>query len=88
MRSLVKLALVGAALAGANAHADVINTSSGNGELVLFVRDVNNSARVYARGLGITMNDVLAQSTVISGPYNGPVQRLPFGLRLLGATPS
>jgi hypothetical protein len=69
MRTLVKIA-VGAALlaSGAAAYADVATPSSGNGELVLFVRDTANAGRVYARGLGYTLNDVLSQAAITGDP--------------------
>src|SRR5262245_35686970 len=51
------------------ALADVIPPSSGNGELVLFVRDLSDNSRIYARGLGVRMDDVLVQSAI---PALGP----------------
>jgi hypothetical protein len=85
MRSVFKFAMVGAAvMAGSTAYADVALPSTGNSELVLFVRDVNNSARVYARDLGITLNQVLAESVVQSGPYTGPIQQFTYVLPEIG----
>jgi len=67
MRTMTKLALAGVALIGASgAYADVAlpdTSSSGNGELTLFVKN-NTTGAVYARGLQITMNDVLSQATI------------------------
>jgi hypothetical protein len=69
MRSLVKIAVAGALLAsGATAYADVAQPDSGNGELVLFVRDGSNESRVYARGLGITMDQLLTQAQITGDP--------------------
>lgn len=69
MRSLVKIAVAGALLAsGATAYADVALPSTGNGELVLFVRDTSNETRVYARGLGITMNQLLTSAQIVADP--------------------
>jgi hypothetical protein len=69
MRSLVKIAVAGALLAsGATAYADVVLPSTGNGELVLFVRDTSNETRVYARGLGITMDQLLTGAQITGDP--------------------
>jgi hypothetical protein len=69
MRSLVKIAVAGALLAsGATAYADVALPSSGNGELVLFVRDLSNESRVYARGLGITIDQLLTAGQITGDP--------------------
>jgi hypothetical protein len=69
MRSLVKIAVAGALLAsGATAYADVATPDTGNGELVLFVRDMSNESRVYARGLGITMDQLLTQAQITGDP--------------------
>jgi hypothetical protein len=69
MRSLVKIAVAGALLAsGATAYADVATPSTGDGELVLFVRDGSNESRVYARGLGITLNQLLTGAQVVADP--------------------
>ncbi len=69
MRSLVKIAVAGALLAsGATAYADVATPSTGNGELVLFVRDGSNESRVYARGLGITLDQLLTAGQITGDP--------------------
>ena len=69
MRSLVKIAVAGALLAsGATAYADVATPTTGNGELVLFVRDMSNESRVYARGLGITLDQLLTQGQITGDP--------------------
>ena len=69
MRSLVKIAVAGALLAsGVTAYADVATPSTGNGELVLFVRDGSNESRVYARGLGITMDQLLTGAQIVADP--------------------
>lgn len=80
MKSLAKYAMIGAALVASSAFADVVPPPSGNGELTLFVRDVNNGNRVYARGLGISINDVLSQSVTTDGSFSGPVQSFDYSL--------
>jgi hypothetical protein len=83
MRSVFKFGMVGAALlAGSTAFADVTLPSTGDGELVLFVRDANNPSRVYARGLGITINQVLSEATVASGTGAGASQIQTFTYNL------
>jgi hypothetical protein len=79
MKKLLKLTMIGAALMASSAYADVLLPSTGNGELTLFVRDVSNGTRVYARGLGITINNVLTESTA-GGPFTGPVQNFTYTL--------
>lgn len=69
MKTIFKLGLVGLALAAATAHADVAPPSSGNGELTLFVRN-DTTGFVYARGLVLTLNDLLTQ-TQIDGVFEG-----------------
>ena len=69
----VKLALAGSTLLAASAYADVATPASGNGELVLFVRD-NTTNTTYARGLAVNVLTALPQSTVTaSQPYTTPV---------------
>ena len=70
---VIKLALAGSTLLAAGAYADVAVPTTGNGGLILFVRDTTNNT-VYARGLGVNVLDVLPQSTVTaSQPYTAPV---------------
>ena len=67
VKQLVHAALVaGVALAGSAAHASVALSSSGNGELFLGVEDISDPNNSYARGLGITLDQVLSQSQVVS----------------------
>src|SRR5512147_1560280 len=73
MRSIFKFAMVGAALVASSAYADVLLPSSGNGELTLFVKN-NTTGAVYARGLQITVDNVLTQAAIQSGAFTGPVQ--------------
>jgi hypothetical protein len=69
----VKLALAGSTLLAASAYADVATPASGNGELVLFVRD-NTTNTTYARGLGVNTLSVLPQTTINAAqPYTTPV---------------
>ena len=72
MRSILKYAMVGAALVASSAYADVLLPATGNGELTLFVRN-NTTGAVYARGLQVTVNDVLTQAAIQTGAYSGPV---------------
>jgi hypothetical protein len=77
--------MVGTALlAGSTAFADVTLPSTGDGELVLFVRDTSNPSRVYARGLGVTLNQVLNESVVTGGAYTGPIQQFTYSLPNVG----
>lgn len=69
MKTIVKLGLVGLALAASSAHADVFLPNTGNGELTLFVRNDVTGA-VYARGLQIRLDNVLTQSQIDAG-YTG-----------------
>src|SRR5262245_19986405 len=66
MKTFVKLGLAGLALAASTAYADVALPSTGNGELTLFVRN-DTTGDVYARGLGITMNDLVTQAQIDAG---------------------
>lgn len=81
MKTLLKLTMVGAALVASTAYADVIPATSGNGELMLFVRkEVSPGAfQTYARGLQIQIDSVLSPETA-SGAYSGPLQSLGFSL--------
>jgi len=86
LKKAVALAIMASAALGAvTASADVVTPSSGNGELVLFVRDVNNSERVYARGLGIKLDDVATAAAIQGDTYTGPVDTsLNFVLPTIG----
>jgi hypothetical protein len=73
MKSSFKLALLGtaAAVLSPAAFADVfLPTEQGNGELVLFVKNETTGA-VYARGLGVRVNDVLSTATIQGAPAPG-----------------
>ncbi|MEJ0036261.1 MAG: VPLPA-CTERM sorting domain-containing protein [Gammaproteobacteria bacterium] len=71
MRISYKLGfLAAAALAGTNAFASIAAPQTGNGELILFVQDVNTPTNVYARGLGIFINDVMTTAEAASGTYS------------------
>jgi hypothetical protein len=52
------------------ASADVLLPNTGNGELVLFVRNETTGA-VYARGLQLRIDQVLTQATIQGTPYTG-----------------
>jgi hypothetical protein len=67
MRSLVKIAVAGAMLASTPAAFSAIALpNSGNGELVLFVRDANDASKVYARGLNITIDNLLTADQIVN----------------------
>lgn len=69
LKTVVAIAIAGASGLGAvTASADVVNTSSGNGELTLFVRNDVTGA-VYARGLEIQLDSVLTEGAIQSGDY-------------------
>jgi hypothetical protein len=51
-----------AALGAVTAHADVADPTTGNGELTLFVKN-NVTGEVYARGLQINIDSIIAQGT-------------------------
>jgi len=73
LKSVVAIALAGAAALGAvSASADVVLPETGNGELTLFVRD-NVTGNVYARGLQVTLNDLVSEAHIGSA-YSGPEQ--------------
>src|SRR5262245_6516928 len=68
LKRAAAIVLAGAAGLGAmTASADVVLPSSGNGELTLFVRN-DTTGEVYARGLGIQVDDVLTQSEIVGTP--------------------
>jgi hypothetical protein len=78
LKKIIPIVLAGAAaLASMTASADVAAPTSGNGELTLFARD-NVTGVVYARGLGIFLNDVLTEATS-GGAYTGPTP-ISFGI--------
>jgi hypothetical protein len=79
MRSIYKFAMVGAALVASSAYADVLLPNTGNGELTLFVKN-NTTGAVYARGLQLTVDDILTQSAIQTGAYTGPVQSTGYAL--------
>jgi hypothetical protein len=78
MKLISKLALVGAALASAGAYADVELPSTGNGGLVLLVRNTTTN-QVYARDLGILIDSVLPAATA-GGAYTGPINSMGYAL--------
>ncbi len=76
--------LAGAGLAGAGAHADTYLPDTGNGELVLYVRNTVTD-NVYARGLGVRLDSVMSQSTIQGISYTGNVaQNYSYSLPTLG----
>lgn len=74
---------VSAMLAGVSAHADVDLSNSGNGELVLFVKNTTTGV-VYARGLGINVDNVLGTSAITAGGYSGPSDDFTYSMPSIG----
>jgi hypothetical protein len=72
-----------AALVAVSASADVVLPSTGNGELVLFVRN-DVTGDVYARGLGVQLDTVLSQASIASGAYSAPSEAVPYVLPTMG----
>jgi hypothetical protein len=71
MKSLTKVALVGAALAAsAGAYADVAVPSGGVGQAVLFVKNETTGV-VYARGISLSADQVATQSSIVGDTYTG-----------------
>jgi hypothetical protein len=90
MKSLWKYSAIAAvAVSGSFAQADVVLSTAPTGsELVLFVRDVSNGAspdRVYARGLGFTVDDLLTSAAATGTPYTGAGQAIPFNIGTISA---
>jgi hypothetical protein len=88
MKSFWKFtALAAVAAGGSLAHADVTPTTAATGsELVLFVRDVSDNAapnRVYARGLGLTVDSLLTAAGA-AGAYSGPGSAISFSMPTIG----
>jgi hypothetical protein len=84
MKSFVKYALASVVLAAASgaAYADVTSGSSGNGELMLVVRDLSSPTRVFTTGLGLTMDSFLTQAQLTGTP--GTATDLRNGLPITG----
>jgi hypothetical protein len=69
MKTFLRWLIAGAALLASTAFADVTLPNTGNGELVLFVRNVTTGA-TYGRGLGITLNQLLRSDQIAAdGSY-------------------
>jgi hypothetical protein len=89
MKSLWKFsALAAVAVGGSLAHADIspLTTAATGSELVLFVRDISAGAspdRVYARGIGVTVDDILT-SAGAGGTYTGAGQDIGYTLPTIG----
>jgi hypothetical protein len=88
MKSFWKYSALAAIAAGGSlAHADVTPTTAASGsELVLFVRDITDGAapnRVYARGLGLTVDSILTAAGA-AGAYTGPGSPISFSLPTIG----
>jgi hypothetical protein len=79
MNSLLKFVFAGAVCVASTAHADVFQSSTGNGELTLFVRNDTTGA-VYARGLEIRIDNVMTQANIQGSTYTGPVTKFTYTL--------
>jgi hypothetical protein len=68
MKTLAKYALVGMAVASSGAYAAIDLPNTGNGELVLFVRDLSAPSRIAALELGINLDSILNQTQITATP--------------------
>jgi hypothetical protein len=66
MKTLAKFAIASLALAGSSAFAAIDLPSTGNGELVLLVRDLSDSTRQVALETNIRLNDILTQAQIVA----------------------
>ena len=84
MKSFVKYALAGVALVAASgaAYADVTPGSSGNGGLMLVVRDLSSPTRVFITDLGLTLDSFLTQAQITGTP--GTATELRNGVPITG----
>jgi hypothetical protein len=60
---MLKLAMVGSALAATSAFATTVAPSTGNGEFVLYARDTVTNV-TYAKGLGVFIDSVATRGTI------------------------
>ncbi|HEV7442949.1 MAG TPA: VPLPA-CTERM sorting domain-containing protein [Steroidobacteraceae bacterium] len=63
MKLMLKIAMVGSALAATSAFATTIAPQTGNGELVLYARDTVTNV-TYAKGLGLQIDSVATRATI------------------------
>lgn len=72
MRSFIKYALLGTALAASGgAYADAVAPSTGNGQALLFVRN-DTSGAIYVRGLNVFMDNLApSASQIAADTYTG-----------------
>src|ERR1700704_6511861 len=63
MKLMLKIAMVGSALAATSAFATTIAPQTGNGELVLYARDTVTNV-TYAKGLGLQIDGVATRATI------------------------
>jgi hypothetical protein len=63
MKQVLKLAMVGSALAATSAFATTVAPQTGNGEFVLYARDTVTNA-TYAKGLQLFINDVATRASI------------------------
>jgi hypothetical protein len=71
MKPVFKYALASLALAASSgAFAAVTTPDTGNGSLVLFVRDLSSPSRVFAADLGVTLDSLLTQDAITNTPGN------------------
>jgi hypothetical protein len=73
MKSYIKYALVGAALAASGgAYADAVLPNTGNGQAVLFVKN-NTTSTVYARAFNLFADNIVTQSQITADTYTGGI---------------
>jgi hypothetical protein len=65
MKTLAKFAIASLALAGSSAFAAIDLPSTGNGELVLLVRDLSDSTRQVVLETNVRLNDILTQAQIV-----------------------
>ncbi|MEP7242665.1 MAG: VPLPA-CTERM sorting domain-containing protein [Gammaproteobacteria bacterium] len=85
MRLVLKIAAAGCALAASAAFANTVSPNTGNGELVLYARDTTTN-NTYARGLQISMNDVMTTSAIVGDPqYTFGTEHINYSLPTITA---
>jgi hypothetical protein len=84
MKALWKIALAGSALASASAaFADVALPNTGNGEMVLFVKNETTGA-VYARGLVTQIDGIMTAGAIVGDSSYSDGKLIPFSFGTVG----
>jgi hypothetical protein len=65
MKLMLKIAMVGSALAATSAFATTVAPQTGNGEFVLYARDTVTNV-TYAKGLGLFIDQVATRATIVA----------------------